>query len=65
MAIGIWNSVEGRFVYGIEASSDKAAWAEFRKVYPRRFIPWRYEAREIPKGHVNKKNRRYWGGQVE
>ena len=46
---GIFNSVEKRFVFGIDKPTKAEAWKEFGKKYPLKYIPYRYDARRIPK----------------
>lgn len=53
---GIYNSVEKRFVYGIDKPTKADAVKEFRKKYPRKYVPYRYYVRLIPKDWANKPN---------
>lgn len=53
---GVYNSVEKRFVFGIDKPSKSAAWKAFRKKYTQKYVPWRYELRPIPPDWVNKRN---------
>lgn len=56
---GIYNSVAKRFVYGIDKPTKVEAWNEFCKKYPRKYIPYRYGVRLIPKNWINKPNAFY------
>ena len=63
---GIWNSIEKRFVFGIREESADAALRKFRRVAPGASRAYRYSAKEIPEGHVNRKNPRVkWGWYPE
>lgn len=58
MMYGVWNSVDKRFMYGIQAPTKEEAWNEFTDKCPG-WRCWRFEVKAIPKDWVNPKNLRY------
>lgn len=57
---GMWNGIDKRFVFGINANSPTEAEREFKTKAGKESYKYRYSVKEIPEGFVNPKNpRRY------
>lgn len=59
---GIWNGVEKRFVFGIDAETKDKAWRAFAKATEGgdAMYKWRYEVRPIPIWFDNPRNQCRW-----
>lgn len=56
---GIWNDIEKRFVFGINAPTKRAAWRQFTNAVGKTAYKWRFEIRVIPPNFKNPKNPKY------